>query len=245
MTDTFGKIMRDTVEGRDSSYIIERDDGFSQHTSGDPYIYPFEKWNESEKEAMKDIKSPILDVGCGAGRVGDYVKTLGLEYYGVDLSPLAVEVCRKRGHKNVYVMSADNIQLDRTDFRTVILFGNNFGIMGQPEGVVRMLKGFHQITAEDAVVLAGSIDPIKTDNEMHLAYHAKNRAQGKPPGLVKLRNKYKREVDDWWYLLLAGSELMSELAEKAGWCLDRIVGGPTRRRKLEAYNVGVLKKKRS
>ena len=71
------------------------------------------------------------------------------------------------------------------------------------------------------------------------------RAQGKPPGLVKLRNKYKGEVDDWWYLLLAGSELMSELAEKAGWCLDRIVGGPTRRRKLEAYNVGVLKKKRS
>jgi len=171
------------------------------------------------------------------------VKSQGLEYYGVDLSPLAVDLCHKRGHKNVFVMSADEIQLDRSDFRTVVLFGNNFGIMGQPEGVVRMLKGFHQVTTDDAIVLAGSIDPEKTDDEMHLAYHAKNRAEGNPPGLVRLRNKYQGEVDDWWHLLLAGDELMSELAEKAGWYLDHIVGGPTMRRELETYNVGVLKKR--
>jgi SAM-dependent methyltransferase len=245
MTDTFGKIMRDAVEGKDSSYIIERDDGFIRYTSGDPYIKPFDEWNESEKEAMKDIEGPVLDVGCGVGRVGDYVKSQGFEYYGVDLSSLAVETCHKRGHKNVYVMSADEIQLDRSDFRTVVLFGNNFGIMGQPEGVVRMLKGFHEITSDDAVILAGSIDPLVTDNEMHLAYHAKNRAEGNPPGLVKLRNKYQGEVDDWWYLLLCGKELMSELAEEAGWYLEKTVGGPTLRRRLEEYNVGVLKKRRS
>ncbi len=243
MNDTFGRIMRDTVEGKDSSYIIERDDGFIRTTSGDAYIKPFEEWNESERRAMKGIQGPVLDVGCGAGRVGDYVKSLGLEYYGVDLSPMAVEVCHKRGHKNVYVMSADNIQLEREDFRTVVLFGNNFGIMGQPEGVVRMLKGFLQVTTEDAVVLAGSLDPLMTDNEMHLAYHAKNRAEGKPPGLVRLRNKYEGVVDEWWFLLLAGPELMSELAEEAGWYLDHIVGGLTKRRELETYNVGVLKKK--
>jgi hypothetical protein len=140
-------------------------------------------------------------------------------------------------------MSADDIQLDRSDFRTVVLFGNNFGIMGQPEGVVKMLKGFHHVTSDDAVVLAGSLDPSKTEEEMHLAYHAKNRAEGNPPGLVRLRNKYKGEVDDWWYLLLAGKELMAELAEKAGWYIDRMVGGLTKRRKLETYNIGVLKKR--
>ncbi len=245
MGDTFGKIMRDAVEGRDSSYIIERDDGFIRHTSGDPYVKAFEEWNDSEKKAMKYIKGPVLDVGCGAGRVGDYVKSKGIEYYGVDLSPLAVEVCRKRGHKNVHVMSADDIQLDRSDFRTVILFGNNFGIMGSPEGVVRMLKGFLQITTEDAVVLGGSLDPLMTDNKMHLVYHAKNRAEGNPPGLLKLRNKYKEEIDDWWYLLLCGKEMMSELAEESGWYLEKTIGGPTHRRPLEQYNVGVLKKRKT
>jgi SAM-dependent methyltransferase len=245
MTDTFGRIMRDAVEGKDSTYIIERDDGFIRNTSGDAYVKPFEEWGWPEKEAMKYIKGPVLDVGCGVGRVGDYVKSQGLEYYGVDLSPLAVEMCHKRGHKNVFVMSADDIQLDRSDFRTVILFGNNFGIMGKPESVVRMLKGFHHVTTDDAVILAGSIDPEATDNEMHLAYHAKNRAEGNLPGLVRLRNKYKGEVDDWWYLLLCGKELMSELVEKAGWYLEEITGGIVEREGREdtGYNVGVLKKK--
>jgi SAM-dependent methyltransferase len=246
MTDTFGRIMRDAVEGKDCTYIIERDDGYIRSTSGIAYIKPFEAWGWPEKEAMKNIKGPVLDVGCGVGRVGDYVKSQGLEYYGVDLSPLAVEMCHKRGHKNVFVMSADNIKLDRSDFRTVVLFGNNFGIMGQLEGVVRMLKGFHRLTTNDAIILAGSIDPEKTDNEMHLAYHAKNRAEGNPPGLVRLRNKYKGEVDDWWYLLLCGKELMSDLAEKAGWYLADITVGVVKREDKEdtGYNVGVLKKQR-
>ena len=192
---------------------------------------------------MEGIKGPVLDVGCGVARVGDYVKSKGLEYYGVDLSPLAVDICHQRGYENVFVMSADNIQLDRSDFRTVILFGNNFGIMGQPEGVVKMLKGLYKITTGDAVILAGSMDPFMTDNEMHLAYHEKNRAEGKLPGLLRLRNKYKGEVDDWWYLLIVDKELMAELAEQAGWYLDHIVGGLTKRRELETYNVGVLKKR--
>ncbi|MFX1561077.1 MAG: class I SAM-dependent methyltransferase [Promethearchaeota archaeon] len=238
MTDTFGMIMRDAVEGRDSSYIIERDDGFIRHTSGDNYLKQFEEWPEAEQTAIQNIRGPVLDVGCGLGRVGDYVKSKGLEYYGVDISPLAVELCRNRGHKNVYLMPADNIRLERSDFKTVVLYGNNFGIMGQPEDVVKMLKGFLQVTTADAVVLAGSRDPEATDNEMHLAYHAKNRAEGKPIGLVRLRNRYKGEVDDdWWDLLLCGEELMSELAEEAGWYLERTIGGPD-------YKVGVLKKRR-
>jgi hypothetical protein len=72
---------------------------------------------------------------------------------------------------------------------------------------------------------------------MHIAYHAKNSAEGKPIGLVRLRNGYKGEVDDdWWYLLLCGKGLMSKLAEEGGWYLEKMIGGPE-------YNVGVLKKK--
>ena len=236
MTDTFGKAMRDAIEGKDADYIIERDDGFIRNTTGRNYIKPYEEWDETEKKAILNIEGPVLDVGCGAGRVGDYVKSKGLEYYGVDFSPLAVEMCHKRGHEKVYFMSADDIQLDRSDFRTVVLFGNNFGLMGTPEGVVKMLKGFHKITAEDAIILAGSRDPADTDDEMHLAYHAKNRVEGKPIGQVKLRNKYLDEVDDWWYLLMCGKDLMAKLAEEAGWYLEKVVEG-------SRYNVGVLKKK--
>lgn len=236
MSDSFGKFMRDAIEGEDANYIIERDDGYIRHTSGRQYIAPYEEWHESEKLAAKEIESPVLDVGCGVGRVGDYVIERGMEYYGVDRSPLAVEMCHRRGHKNVYEMSADNIKLDRKDFKTVILFGNNFGIMGKPENVVRMLDGFHEFTTEDAMILAASRSPEPTDNEWHLKYQAKNRSEGKPIGLVKLRNRYKGEVDDWWYLLLSSSEEMGEIAEKARWFLERTIGKPE-------YYIGVLRKK--
>ena len=235
MTDTFGRIMRDALEGKDSSYIIERDDGFNKHASGQPLVRPFEEWHEAEKDAILDRQGPVLDVGCGVARVGDYIKSQGMEYYGIDLSPIAVEMCHKRGHENVFLMSAGNITFDTGIFKTVVLYGNNFGIMGTPEGVVKMLKELHRVTSRDAVILAGARNPEATDNEVHLAYHAKNRAQGLPPGQLRLRNNYQGEVDDWWYLLICGLDLMSEIAKKAGWYLEKVYGGPE-------YHVAVLRK---
>ena len=235
MTDTFGMILRDALEGKDCSYIIERDDGFIRHTSGLPLIQPYEKWHEAEKEAIIGREGPFLDIGCAVARVGDYAKSQGIEYYGIDLSPICVEICHKRGHKNVFLMSADNITFASLLFKTVVLYGNNFGLVGSPKGVVRMLEQIHKITTEDAVVLAGSRDPEVTDNQMHLDYHAKNRAEGIPPCQVRVRNRYKDEVDDWWYLYFCGLTTMNELANHAGWYLDTAFGGPE-------YNVGVLKK---
>lgn len=39
----------------------------------------------------------VLEVGCGAGRDGLPMQDAGLEYTGIDLSPVAVEICRKLG----------------------------------------------------------------------------------------------------------------------------------------------------
>jgi len=237
MPDIFGRIYRDALEGNDPNYIIERDDGFIRHTSIEPLLAPYNEWYPAEKEAIVGRKGPFLDIGCGVARVGDYVKSQGMEYYGIDLSPLAVELCHKRGHENVFLMSATDITLDSFKFNTVVLYGNNFGLAGTSDGVVKMLKQLHRITTEDAVILAGSQDPEDTDDPIHLEYHAKNRAQGRPPGQVRLRNRYKDEVDDdWWYLLFCGLGLMNELAVQAGWYLDTVFG------ELD-YHVGVLKKK--
>ncbi|MBN2230078.1 MAG: class I SAM-dependent methyltransferase [Candidatus Thorarchaeota archaeon] len=235
MPDTFGKIMRDAVQGHDSSYIIERDDGFIRNTSGLQYIRKFDEWPRVEQLAVEEMEGPVLDIGCGVCRVGEILVERGLEYYGIDTSPLAIEISRKRGFNNVYEMSADKLVLPHSYFKTVVLFGNNFRLMGQPEGVVRMLRGFHDVTTDDAKILGGSIDPLETGEEIHLKYHEMNREAGNPPGLVRLRNKYKGDIDDWWYLLLCTKELMKELGEQAGWYLEKTIGEPK-------YYVGILKK---
>ena len=136
MPGTFGMVMRAALEGKDCSYFIERDDGFIRHTSAIPLVASYDDWWPAERDAIVGRKGPFLDIGCGVARVGDYVKSQGMEYYGIDLSPLAVELCHKRSHENVFLMSATDITFDSPSFNTVVLYGNNFDLAGTPEGVV-------------------------------------------------------------------------------------------------------------
>jgi SAM-dependent methyltransferase len=46
--------------------------------------------------AHRNVRS-VLEVGCGAGRDGTQIQQAGLAYRGIDLSPVAVEICRDLG----------------------------------------------------------------------------------------------------------------------------------------------------
>ncbi len=42
------------------------------------------------------VPGPALDLGCGAGQVALHLQGPGCEVVGIDVSPRAVEVCRRR-----------------------------------------------------------------------------------------------------------------------------------------------------
>jgi hypothetical protein len=48
-----------------------------------------------------------------------------------------------------------------------------------------------------------------------------NVEKGQPKGLVRLRIKYKDEIDDWSYLRLAMPHEMEEMAKKTGWKMNK------------------------
>ena len=116
------------------------------------------------------------------------------------------------------------------------MFGNNFGLLGYEEKIVKMLRNFHRITTPDGIILAGSRDPTATDQKIHLELHERNRQAGRPAGFLTLRLRYKGEMTEWWNLLLAEPELMESLAEQAGWKLEKVFGE-------RKYYVGLLKKR--
>jgi SAM-dependent methyltransferase len=236
MADIFGMIMMDASQGQAAEHRIERDDGYVNDTNGRQYVAPVTEWQESERLAVPYAKAPVLDIGCGAGRVGEYLTAQGVDWTGIDISPGSIQACQKRRLMNAHLMSADDIKLRKRDFRTIILFGNNFGILGEKERVVKMLKQLHGMTAPDAVILAGSRDPKATEEEAHLKYHQWNESRGRPIGLVRLRIHYRDLVSDWFELLLSSPEEMNQLAEQAGWRLVRTFGE-------RKYYVGLLEKK--
>ena len=224
MSDVFGMIMKDAMKGEKAAHIIERDDGYSHESFGSQYVAEFADWPEGQREASVEVHGKILDIGCGAGRVGLHYQKLGHEVVGIDISKVAVKVSKKRGLRNVHLMSADSLEFPAGTFETVLLFGNNFGILGDEDRIVNMLRAIHEITSPDGVVLAESRDVTATDKPEHLAYHEKNRKRGKPIGFVTLRLKYEDVVDDWFDLRMASPEEMSAIAERAGWKLVNTYG---------------------
>jgi hypothetical protein len=61
---------------------------------------------------------------------------------------------------------------------------------------------------------------MATDNPVHLAYHERNRAHGRPIGQVTVRVEYAGQVGPWFDLLIATPEEVSLLAGQAGWRVE-------------------------
>ncbi|MFW9844556.1 MAG: class I SAM-dependent methyltransferase [Candidatus Thorarchaeota archaeon] len=221
MSDPWSEIMRDAVNGVKEEYYIEREDGRIESNRVEDYLKSLLEWNELERLGIQHAKGKVLDIGCGAGRVLVHLKNLGHEVVGIDLALGAVEACRKRGIKNVFQMSAGNLEFPDGEFETIVMYGNNFGVLGDDDSIIKMLQLFHRITKDNGIIIAGSADVVKTDMKVHLEYHQMNVERNRPKGLVRLRVKYKDLVGDWVDLRLASPEEMEYLAEQSGWKLER------------------------
>jgi SAM-dependent methyltransferase len=221
MADAFGRALLAYLRGSTAVHIIERDDGHLDEIETASYFREFNEWERHEQEAIPEARGRVLDVGCGAGREALRLQEMGLDVVGIDLSPLALEVSRKRGVRDCRLMDLRKLEFPDGYFDTVVMFGNNLGIAGDVEQCRSAFRGLHRVTGEDAVIIASSRDPLKTDHPAHLSYHERNRRRGRPPGLVRIRIGFEGEFDDWFEFLMVGPEKLQELLEPTGWAHEK------------------------
>jgi SAM-dependent methyltransferase len=238
LEDAYGRLILDYLETAEGIEIVERDDGFINASGYGPaaYFFPFRRWPKAERAAMRYVKGRVLDVGCGAGRVALHLQERGHDVVGIDVSPLAVEVARRRGVKDVRELPVTRVGRQLGSFDTVVMFGNNFGLMGSKRRAPWLLRRFLAVTNEGARVLAESVDPYKTDNPDHLAFHRLNRRRGRMPGQLRIRIRYGHYTTPWFDYLLASPEEMEKLAKGTGWRLARVID------KGEHVYVGILER---
>jgi len=122
-------------------------------------------------------------------------------------------------------MSIDQVKFKPNSFDTIIMMGNNFGLFGSLKKARRLLKRFHSMTSQDALIIAETRDPYQTDNPDHLEYQEYNRNRGRMSGQLRLRIRFKRYVTPWFNYLLVSKEELQEIMDGTGWKVQGYLDG--------------------
>jgi SAM-dependent methyltransferase len=221
--DAYGAAIRDHYAGEETYEIIERDDGWIGLSAGAAhYFSAYDEWSDCARAAVERAEGRVLDVGCGAGRVALHLQERGHDVVGIDISPGAVEVSRDRGADARALDVADVRDLD-DEFDTVVMFGNNFGLVGTRATAPEILGGLAAVTTDDARLLAETRDPYVTDDPNHTAYHELNRERGRLGGALRIRTRYERRASPWFDYLMVAPDEMRELLEPTAWALAEVL----------------------
>ena len=226
--DAFGLEMRSYLKGGSPLEIVERDDGYIDTArSTEQYFALFENWPKRQRRGIALVRGrTVLDVGCGAGRVSLYLQKKGFRVTAIDISPIAIRICKQRGVKNPRVLGIDDIgRLRPMKFDAVVLFGNNFGLFGNIRRAKRLLRQLHRLTSDHAVVVVETSNPYKTTNPSHRRYLRRNRQRGRMSGQIRIRIRFQDRATPWFDYLFVSPREMKDVLSGTGWKATRFIDG--------------------
>ncbi|MEV6113350.1 class I SAM-dependent methyltransferase [Streptomyces sp. NPDC052109] len=105
---------------------------------------PVHRWHEqptvADKTVLERCVGPVLDVGCGPGRMCRALLSRGVFALGVDITPRAVALTTALGGLALCRSVFDRLPAER-GWQTVLLIDGNIGIGGDPHGLLRRCGG--------------------------------------------------------------------------------------------------------
>ncbi|MDX3524201.1 class I SAM-dependent methyltransferase [Streptomyces scabiei] len=117
--------------------------GLGVHGEAELIPLDVERWcavpDAADTTVLGRCTGPVLDVGCGPGRLVTALASRGLTALGVDVSPAAV--ARTRHHGGAALRRSVFDRLPREGrWGTVLLMDGNIGIAGDPEALLARLR---------------------------------------------------------------------------------------------------------
>ena len=212
-----GRVPRPVIE------VIERDDGLINGAPADHYLGEPDEWQPHDHRALRLCRGQVLDVGTGAGRTAVELQRRGMAVTGLDTSPGAIEIARRRGLRDVVVTTIDAYAgKAATRYDTFLLLGNNLGLLEGAERAPVFLAALARLARPGARIIAQGTDPYRTTDPVHAEYHQRNRERGRIGGQLRLRLRYRRLATEWFDYLNCSPEELAKLLAGTGWRLKSV-----------------------
>jgi SAM-dependent methyltransferase len=219
--DAFGQALVDHLEGRTGALLyLEADDGSSRPADLQPadFFRPRRDWARWERRLVARATGRVLDLGAGAGRVAIPLQDESHDVTAVDISPGAVDVCRRRGLSDVRQLDI-RAALPNGTWDTVLLMCGNLGLGGDWDPTKDLLKRIANVVPHGGRLIGDSVDPTSDDPD-DLAYEARNERNGYHRGHVRLRLRYGNLCTPWWDQLNIPRDDLPALVDGTGWTLE-------------------------
>jgi SAM-dependent methyltransferase len=220
--DAFGRALTEGLEGRATSVVLERDDGWIGIESLAWYFDPPEAWSEPERCALEFVRGRVIDVASGAGRVALALQNRGHDVLATDVSPLAIDTCRRRGVARTTVAGIEDVpSLGQVD--TVTMLGTDLALLGPAVTAHRILRGIHDATGPEGRIVGSCGNPPATD-PAHVAYAERNVRLGRLPNHRVFRVRHRNLATPWFDYAFRSPPEMTIAAERAGWKVTTVLG---------------------
>lgn len=176
---------------------IRIEDGRTEPMPLDAWLGPVTR---ADQVVIDQAAGPVLDVGCGPGRLLAALAARRVDALGVDLSPMAVRLARHRGGRAVTGSVFDDVP-GAGSWATALLLDGNIGIGGDPVALLRRVG---------ALLAPGGRVAVEVE----------------PPGAPTRRERIRIEaagtVSDWFPWARVGADGIDGLATSADLRVARV-----------------------
>jgi len=167
---------------------------------------------ELEHIALSLCDGRVLDVGAGAGSHALFLQKRGMDVTALERSPLAGEVMRARGVRQV--ITADFFEYDEARYDTLLFLMNGIGVAGSIDGLTTLFNHCKTLLNPGGQLLFDSSD---------IAYLYADGTVDKPAGYygeIRYQYAYKGARSAPFNWLFIDQDTLISIARPLGWVVQ-------------------------